>query len=95
MTLQPALAERDHGCTLKCHKTLLVVSVDLSLKAFVKIPVQKGSASLFLSRGCRSFTDEKCSSLELHKYFKLCLFRKFFSLLALLAGLQGTYPGLS
>lgn len=75
---------------------LPVVSVDLSLKAFVKIPVQKDSASLFLSHGCRSFPDEKCSSLELHKYFKIVFIQKaFLRLLPLLAGLQGTHPGLS
>lgn len=70
MILQPALARQRSWLHAKCRKTIPVVSVDLSLKALVNIPVKKGSASLFPSRGC-SFADERCSSLELHKYFKL------------------------
>lgn len=65
MMLHPALA-RDHGCNAKRHKTLPVVFVDLSLEAFVNVPVKKGSASLFLSHGCGSFADERYSGLELH-----------------------------
>lgn len=73
-----------------CCASLPVVTVALSLKAFLKTPVQKGSASLLISHGCRSFAGEKCGSLELYKYFKLVFIQKvFLRLLALLAGLSG------
>lgn len=73
-----------------CCASLPVVTVALSLKAFLKTPVRRGSASLLISHGCRSFAGEKCGSLELCKYFKLVFIQKvFLRLLALLAGLAG------
>lgn len=49
--VQPAVARQGSCLHCKYWKTLSVISVDLSLKAFVKISAHKDSAFLFLSRG--------------------------------------------